>query len=216
APLAWDVVQGSPDVVVGVIDTGIDYTHPDLVANMWTNPGEIPGNGIDDDGNGFVDDVYGYDFANDDPDPSDDYGHGTHVAGTIGAVGNNSVGIAGVSWRVRLMAIKFIGANGSGSSSGAVRAVNYAVQMGARLTSNSWGGRGNSIALREAIAAAQAAGQLFVAAAGNSSSNNDTNPFYPASYDLDNVIAVGAIESDGDRATFSNFGQTVDVYAPGV
>src|SRR6185369_14606799 len=145
-----------------------------------------------------------------------DYGHGTHVAGTIGAVGNNSLGIAGVAWRVRLMAIKFLSASGSGSASDAVRAVNYAVQMGARLTSNSWGGRGNSLALREAIAAAQAAGQLFVAAAGNEYANLDVYPFYPASYDLDNVVAVGATENDGGRAAFSNYGQTVDVSAPGV
>ncbi|HKC53466.1 MAG TPA: S8 family serine peptidase, partial [Burkholderiales bacterium] len=128
APEAWDVQTGT-DVVVAVIDTGVDYTHPDLAANIWTNPGEIPGNGIDDDGNGYVDDVHGYDFCNNDNDPKDDHGHGTHVAGTIAAVGNNGVGVTGVSWSARIMAVKFLCAGGSGTTSAAISAVLYAADM---------------------------------------------------------------------------------------
>lgn len=138
---AWTITTGHPGVVVAVIDTGIDYTHPDLAANMWINPGEIPGNGIDDDGNGFVDDVYGYDFFNRDGDPRDDHFHGTHVAGTIGAFGNNGVGVVGVNWTVQLMALKFLGASGSGDVAGAISAIQYAIDNGAEVLSNSWGGR---------------------------------------------------------------------------
>ena len=139
APEAWDSQTGN-EVVVGVIDTGVDYTHPDLRNNMWTNPGEIPDNGIDDDGNGYVDDYYGYDFFNDDGDPFDDHYHGTHVAGTIAAEGNNENGITGVSWSAQIMALKFLGADGSGYTFDAIQAIDYAVQMGADITNNSWGG----------------------------------------------------------------------------
>ena len=217
APRAWDVEEGDQSAVVAVIDTGIDYTHPDLAANMWVNPGEIPGNGIDDDGNGYVDDVYGYDFANEDGDPLDDFGHGTHVSGTIGAVGNNGMGVVGVNWRVRIMALKFMNDQGFGLTSDAVRAVHYAIQMGAKLTSNSWGGGGYSQALRDAIAAARAAGQLFVAAAGNDGRDTDLHPMYPADYDLDNIISVAASDKTDTLASFSNYGAlTVDLAAPGV
>src|SRR5262249_17056604 len=140
APEAWDVTTGSSRVVVAVLDTGVDYTHPDLAANIWTNPGEIPGNGIDDDHNGYVDDVPGYDFANNDPDPMDDQGHGTHVAGTIGAVGNNGVGVVGVAWNVRIMALKFLDSAGNGTVANAIRALNYAVANGATISNNSYGG----------------------------------------------------------------------------
>lgn len=145
APEAWNISTGSASVVVGVIDTGVDYSHPDLRANMWRNPGEVAGNGVDDDHNGFVDDVYGYDFANNDADPMDDNSHGTHVAGTIGAVGNDGVGVAGVNWTSSIMALKFLSGNGSGYTSDAVRAVNYATMMrtrygvNVRVTNNSWG-----------------------------------------------------------------------------
>jgi len=220
APEAWDTATGSERVVVAVIDTGVDYTHADLAANIWTNPGEIPGNGLDDDGNGFVDDVHGYDFINNDGDPMDDMNpiyHGTHCAGTIGAVGNNGVGVAGVCWNVRIMALKFLGASGSGDTSDAVRAVEYAVLMGARLTSNSWGGGGATQSLRDAIAAAGAAGQLFIAAAGNSNRDNDLTPLYPTGYDCDNIISVMATDSNDVRASFSCYGATtVDIAAPGV
>ncbi|MBI2932800.1 MAG: S8 family serine peptidase [Planctomycetes bacterium] len=211
APAAWELGTGSAQVVVGVVDTGIDYTHPDLAANMWLNSDEIPGNGVDDDGNGRVDDRYGYDFANNDGNPMDDHYHGTHVAGTIGAVGNNGVGVSGVCWTVRLMALKFLGASGSGSLSGAVSAIQYAIANGAHVLSNSWGGGGYSQALRDAIAAAHNAGIVFVAAAGN---RNTDAMFYPAGYP--NVIAVAATNHNDAKAFFSNYGFHIDVAAPGV
>ena len=223
APEAWQVSTGSRDIIVGVVDTGIDYSHPDLAANMWVNPGEIAGNGIDDDGNGFVDDVHGYDFANDDGDPFDDEGHGTHVAGTIGGVGNNGLGVAGVSWEVSLMGLKFLDANGSGSTSDAVQAINYATMMrnqyaqNVRITNNSWGGGGSSNAMRQAIEAGAEADILFVAAAGNDGLNNDSNPQFPASYTSDAVISVAATNRNDSLAGFSNYGATsVDLAAPGV
>lgn len=220
---AWQISTGSEDVIVAVIDTGIDYTHPDLVSNIWVNPGEIAGNGIDDDGNGFVDDVHGYDFVNNDGDPFDDEGHGTHVAGTIGATGNNGVGVVGVSWDVSLMGLKFLDANGSGSTADAVRAVNYATMMrnqyghNIRVTNNSWGGGGSSSALRDAIEAGGQADILFVAAAGNSGTDNDTSPHYPSSYTSAAVLAVAATDRNDALASFSCFGATsVDLAAPGV
>jgi len=217
ATSAWDVFTGSSDVIIGVIDTGVDYNHPDLAANMWTNPGEIPGNGIDDDGNGFIDDVHGWDFINDDADPMDDNGHGTHCSGTIGGVGDNSIGVAGVNWHVNIMALKFLGPGGSGSLADAVEAIEYATMMGVRLTSNSWGGGGFSQAMYDAIADAQASGVLFVAAAGNSGANTDVSPHYPSSYDLDNIVAVAATDHNDALAGFSSYGTTsVDLAAPGV
>ncbi|HEY1191429.1 MAG TPA: S8 family peptidase, partial [Gemmata sp.] len=168
APAVWNQTTGNPNFVVAVIDSGVDYNHPDLAANIWTNPGEIPGNGVDDDHNGYVDDIHGYDFANNDGDPMDDNDHGTHVAGTIGAVGNNGVGVAGVNWGVKIMALKFLGANGSGYTSNAIRALDYAVSMGVKVSNNSWGGGGYDTTLAAAISRAQTAGHIFVAAAGNS------------------------------------------------
>ena len=187
APEAWEIAQGD-NVVVGVIDSGIDYTHPDLRNNLWTNPGEIANDGIDNDGNGYIDDYYGYDFVNNDSDPFDDQGHGTHVAGTIAAQANNNTGVIGVAPNAKVMALKFLGANGGGSTFDAIEAINYAVMMGADLTNNSWGGGGPSQALYDAIANAGSAGQLFVASAGNGGfdgigDNNDFLPSYPASYD---------------------------------
>src|SRR5262249_37188429 len=150
----------------------------------WTNPGEIPGNGIDDDNNGFIDDVHGYDFANGDGDPMDDHGHGTHCSGTIGAVGNNAVGVVGVNWHWTMIPVKFLNGSGSGSEAGAIASIQYATMMGVKVMSNSWGGGGFSQAMYDAIQAAGNAGIVFVAAAGNASSNNDVFPTYPATYDL--------------------------------
>jgi large repetitive protein len=216
APAAWDVSTGSPNVVVGDIDTGIDYTHPDLGANVWTNPGEIAGNGIDDDHNGYVDDIHGWDWVSNDNDPMDDHGHGTHTSGTVGALGNNGAGVAGVNWNVRIAGLKFLNAQGSGSTSNAIKALQYAVDKGMKVTNNSWGGGGYSQGLADAITAAGTAGDLFVAAAGNNSSNNDTLASYPASYSMDNIIAVAATTSADGLASFSNYGATsVDLGAPG-
>jgi len=223
APAAWDVTTGSRSVVIAVIDTGVDYTHRDLAANAWRNPGEIAGDRIDNDGNGFVDDVYGWDFANRDADPMDDNGHGTHVAGTIGAVGGNGVGVVGVNWQVSIMALKFLSASGSGSTSGAIGAINYATRMkrdfGVNVvaTNNSWGGGGFSAALRDAIAAGGREDILFVAAAGNEGTNNDATPHYPSNYADAAVISVAASDRVNRLASFSNVGATsVDLAAPGV
>jgi subtilisin family serine protease len=222
APEAWNVTTGSRSVVIAVIDTGVDSNHRDLAANMWSNSGEIAGDGIDNDGNGFIDDVHGWDFVNRDADPMDDNGHGTHVAGTIGAVGNNSSGVAGVAWQVSIMSLKFLSGSGSGSTSGAIAAINYATRMrrdfGVNVvaTNNSWGGGGFSAGLRDAIEAGGRAGILFVAAAGNESNNNETSPSYPASYTSEAIISVAATTRSNQLATFSNYGETsVDIGAPG-
>ena len=217
AELAWGVSTGSSSVIVGVIDTGCDYNHPDLAANIWTNPGEIAANGIDDDGNGFVDDIHGYDFVNNDADPFDDHGHGSHVSGTIGGVGNNGIGVVGVNWEVSIMCLKFLNSGGSGSTAGAIAAVDYSVLMGVDLTSNSWGGGAFSQALMDAIADANANDQAFIAAAGNNGTNNDTSPHYPSNYNLPNVISVAATDHSDAKASFSNYGATtVHLGAPGV
>ncbi|HZN65113.1 MAG TPA: S8 family serine peptidase, partial [Tepidisphaeraceae bacterium] len=172
-PEAWEFMAGvsvGTPVVVGVIDTGIDYNHPDLVGNIWTNADELPGNGVDDDANGYIDDVHGYDFVNNDGNPMDDNNHGTHVAGTIGGRGNNGVGVTGVAWNVRLMALKVFDSSGSGYLDNAIRGLNYAVQMGAVISNNSYGassaGADDPLFL-EAIQNAASAGHIFVAAAGN-------------------------------------------------
>lgn len=214
APEAWDITTGSPDVIVAIIDTGVDYNHPDLAANMWTNTAELNGSpGVDDDNNGFVDDIHGYDFVNDDGDPMDDQYHGTHVAGTIGAVGNNSYGVTGVAWNVKIMALKFLDSGGSGYTSAAIDCVEYATLMGAHLTSNSWGGGGFSQALKDAI---EANATLFVAAAGNDSSDNDSYPHYPSSYESPNILSVMSTDNKDLLSSFSNYGRTsVDVAAPG-
>jgi subtilisin family serine protease len=215
-PEAWDIQTGSENVVLAVIDSGVDYNHQDLAANMWTNSGEIAGNGIDDDGNGYIDDVRGYDFINQDNDPMDDNGHGSHVAGTIGAAGNNNIGVVGVSPNVSIMPLKFLGFNGGGSTSDAVRAVDYAANNGAKVINASFGGGGYSQAMFNAIGDANNNGVLFIAAAGNASSNNDSTPSYPANYDLPNVISVAATNYVDQLSWFSNYGNnTVDLGAPG-
>jgi len=214
---AWDTFTGSHDVVVAVIDTGMDYNHVDLVDNRWINVGEIAGNGIDDDGNGFVDDVYGYDFAYNDSNPMDVHSHGTHCSGTIGGVGNNSIGVAGVSHAVRIMAVKFLNDGGSGSTADAIESVIYAVDNGAQILSNSWGGGGFSQGLEDAISYANDHNVLFVAAAGNGYSDNDVYPHYPSNYDVPNVLAVASTDHNDAKASSSNYGLTsVDLGAPGV
>jgi subtilisin family serine protease len=215
---AWDLTTGSPNVVVAVIDTGINYTHQDLASQMWVNPGEILGiPGVDDDGNGFVDDIHGINAITMTGDPMDDNNHGSHCSGTIGAAANNGRPHVGVAWEVRLMGCKFLSAGGFGANSDAITCIDYAVANGARILSNSWGGGGATQALRDSIAAARAAGVLFVAAAGNSGSDNDSFPFYPSNYDLDNIIAVTAMNRFDGLAGFSCFGRTtVDLGAPGV
>ena len=217
APKAWDVTTGSTDVLVAVIDTGIRHTHQELRNQMWVNPDEIADNGIDDDGDGYVDNVHGIDVINNDGDPMDDHGHGTHCAGTIGASANDGYAHVGVAWQVRLMGCKFLSAQGSGYTSGAVTCIDFAVSKGAKVLSNSWGGGGFSQSLYDAIKRSQDAGVLFIAAAGNSGLNTDNSPSYPSAYDLDNIIAVAAIDRTGGLASWSNYGKaTVDLGAPGV
>ncbi|GCA70259.1 thermophilic serine proteinase [Microcystis aeruginosa NIES-2519] len=216
APEAWDIQTGDPNLVIGVIDTGVDYNHQDLVGNIWTNPGEIAGDGIDNDGNGYIDDIRGWDFAYNDNDPSDVHGHGTHVSGTIAGKGNNGVGVTGVAWNAKIMPLKFLDDTGSGSTSNAIKAINYATDKGVKLTNNSWGGGGYSQALYDAINAAGQAGALFIASAGNSAQNTDTSPSYPASYNLDNIISVASTTRTDSLSSFSNYGLTsVDLGAPG-
>lgn len=216
APEAWTITTGSHAVKVAIIDSGIDQTHPDLLPNLWTNPHEIPGNGIDDDGNGYIDDIRGWDFVNDDAIPNDDNSHGTHCAGTVGAAGNNGAGVTGVNWAVSLIGLKFLNAAGNGATSDAVEAIAYATSLGVHIMSNSWSGEGYSTALKEAIDAAGDAGILFIAAAGNSGSYLEFYPEYPASYDSANLITVTATNRLDALASFSNYGEvSVDIAAPG-
>ncbi|WP_158442307.1 S8 family serine peptidase, partial [Planktothrix agardhii] len=216
APEAWDIQKGNPNLVIGVIDTGVDYNHPDLVGNIWTNPGEIAGDGIDNDNNGYIDDTRGWDFAYNDNNPMDVHGHGTHVSGTIAGKGNNGVGVTGVAWNAKIMPLKFLDDSGSGATSNAILAINYATAKGVKLTNNSWGGGGYSQALSDAINTAGQQGALFIASAGNSSLNTDTTPSYPASYNLSNIISVASTTRTDGLSSFSNYGATtVDLGAPG-
>ena len=236
---AWDIETGEDSIIVGVMDSGIDWQHPDLIHNIWQNlaedadgdgtvlewngqqwvfdPGDV--NQIDEDGNGYVDDFIGWDFVNNDNDPSDDHlsGHGTHVSGIIGAESNNGIGVAGIAWNVQLMALKFLDQSGKGYTSDAIAALDYAVQQGAHLSNHSWGGAATSQALQLAVDQAELQGHVMVAAAGNNFGNdNDIAPLYPASYSNDNIIAVGASTDRDSLASFSNIGgQSVDLFAPG-
>ena len=221
APAAWDITTGSPDVVVAVIDSGLALTHPEFVDRVWTNAGEIAGNGIDDDGNGYIDDVHGWDFANDDNNPNDVFdacgGHGTHTAGIVGAAGNNFIGVTGVNWNVTLMPLKALKASGGscvGTDADIIAAIEYAADQGVRISNNSYGGAGFNSLVQDAI---RASNSIFVAAAGNAGSDNDILPSYPASFELSNVVSVAATTELDALASFSNYGLTsVDLAAPGV
>ncbi|MGK2237010.1 MAG: serine protease [Pseudomonadota bacterium] len=218
---AWDISTGSRDVVVGVIDTGIDYSHSDLASNMWVNSSEIPGDGIDNDGNGFIDDVHGINAITDSGDPMDDEGHGTHVSGTIGASGGNGIGVVGVNHEVSLVGCKFLDAAGNGSTSDAIKCIDYMVSLknsgvNLRVLNNSWGGGGYSQALADAIASSEAADLLFVAAAGNDTIDNDVNPHYPSNYENASVLSVASTDQTDGISWFSHYGLTsVDMGAPG-
>jgi subtilisin family serine protease len=223
ADLAWNTTTGSSSVVIGVVDSGVKYNHPDLSSNMWVNPGETASNGIDDDGNGVVDDIYGINAITNSGNPMDDNGHGTHCAGTIGAVGNNSQGVAGVAWNVKIVAGKFLDSDGSGFLSDAIQALDYMVDLkqnrGINIVAinNSWGGGAYSQSLYDCIERVKAAGIVFVAAAGNDATNNDTTASYPATYSNTNIISVAAVGTNGSLASFSNYGaNNVMIAAPGV
>jgi len=214
---AWKINKGDKRIKIAVIDTGIDYNHEDLKSNIWTNTLEANGlPGVDDDNNGYIDDIHGYDFANSDGDPMDGNGHGTHCSGTIGAIHDNGVGVAGVMSEVQLIGIKFLTDQGSGTTANAIAAIDYAVKIGADIMSNSWGGGGYSKALEEAIERANRAGIIFTAAAGNNNTDNNTTPQYPANYDLENIISVAAYNYNDQLASFSCYGSnTVHVAGPG-
>lgn len=214
APAAWDWTTGSREVVVAVIDTGVAINHPDLAANIWTNTGEVPGNGLDDDRNGYVDDVHGWDFRNGDADPDDAHYHGTHCAGTVGAVGANKIGVTGVAWQVRIMPLKYMqGGSDYGFVSEAAEAILYANRMGADVLSCSWY-EPDSALIQDAIAASPA---LVVCSAGNNGHDTDLTPQYPACYPLPQILSVAATGPSDERASFSNFGAaSVDLGAPGV
>ncbi len=232
---AWGTQRGSRDVIVAVIDTGVDYNHQDLKNALWRNPGEIAGNGVDDDNNGYVDDVVGWDFAKNDALPFDlmsqsridgNPGHGTHCSGVVGGVGNNALGISGVAPNVTIMGVRFISETGEGTTADGVKAISYALRNGAKVLSNSWGGEKDAEPddeLRAVIQNAMAQNVLFIFAAGNGRNgvgyNNDTDakPMIPASYEYDNIVSVAAIDVNNAMGSFSNWGVTsVDLGAPGV
>lgn len=222
---AWNLLTASP-VIVAVIDSGIDYGHEDLHNNIWVNYDEIPNNGLDDDGNGYVDDVHGYNFYEDTANPIDRHSHGTHLAGIIGAMGDNGIGIAGLLWDVQIMPLRFTSDSGAGNTAFAIEAIHYAVQQGAQVINMSWTVKANSSgglssSLRDVIRSYENQGVIFVAASGNGDQNAigyslDETPLYPAAINSNNVISVGAMDSNGDLAYYSNYGlHTVHILAPG-
>ena len=215
APAAWDVRTDSSPILVGIVDSGVNYKHNDLKNNVWANPGEIANNGIDDDNNGYIDDIYGIDLVNGDSDPNDDNSHGSHVAGTIGAQGNNNLGVAGVAWTARMIAAKSFDNSGRGKTSNSILAIDYLLKRGVKVINNSWSGRIYSQALADVVAEARQQGVIMVCAAGNSGSNIDISPTYPASLPYDNVVTVGAIASNGSVSSFSSFGMKTNIFAPG-
>lgn len=219
---AWQVTTGSRNVVVAIVDSGIDFTHPDLAANIWTNPREVAGNGCDDDGNGYIDDVHGWDFVENDNTPQDGFYHGTHVAGIIGAVGNNGLGVSGVSQQVSILPLRFQNNSGAGYTGAAVSALNYITRLklaGVPIvaTNISWGGGTTaSLSLQTALQAQANAGITVVVAAGNNGGDNDAVPRYPSSYALDNIISVAGSDTSDNLLGFSNYGATsIDLAAPG-
>ena len=215
ASSAWNITTGSRNVIIAVIDSGIDLTHADLKANIWINPGEIAGNGIDDDHNGYIDDVYGWNFIKNNSNVTDDDGHGTHVAGIIAGEGSNSKGITGIMWSATIMPLKFLDSKGNGYVDDAVSAIRYAIKMGASIISCSWGGDEYSQALKDVIDTSSA---LVVCAAGNedSGTNDDVSPVYPACFTSKNIISVAATDENDELASFSDYGlNSVDVAAPG-
>jgi subtilisin family serine protease len=217
APTAWDTTTGSSSVKVAVIDTGIDYTHPDLSGNVSHNDSEIPDNNLDDDNNGYIDDYYGFDFTQNVGDPMDQNSHGSHVSGTIGATSNNTTGVTGINWSVGLIGVRVLDADGFGSLSDIARGVDYAVTRGAHVINMSIGASENSRALRESIKKAKYADVLVVVAAGNESNNNDSVFSFPADYNISNLISVAASDSSDEIANFSNYGKSsVHLAAPGV
>ena len=220
ATLAWATTTGSEDLVVAVLDSGVDYTHEDLVSNMWVRPADMAP--YNDTELGTVDDLNGYNAIDGNSDPMDDNGHGTHCAGIIGAEGGNDIGIAGVNWKVQIMPLKFMNKSGYGTTKAAIEAINYVIDrkkagVNVRVISASWGSTQKSRALEDVIRKAGEAGILFVAASGNASTNNDRSPHYPSSYNLPNVISVAALDRNDQLATFSNYGvKSVAIAAPGV
>lgn len=218
---AWAVTKGSDQVVVAVLDSGVDYTHPDLVNNIWSRPENIKAYQDDDLTEGPVEDIHGFNVVEGNGDPMDDNGHGTHCAGIIGAEGGNGLGIVGVNWHVRIMPLKFMDADGAGTTRDAIEAINYVINrrragVNVRIISASWGSTTKSRALEDVIRQAYSEGILFVAAAGNASTDNDQKPHYPSSYNLPNIVSVAAINRNDQLTSFSNYGgQSVNVAAPG-
>jgi subtilisin family serine protease len=225
APEAWDIRTSADNMIVAIVDSGVRYTHQDLAPNIWTNPGEVADNGVDDDGNGYIDDVHGIDALasgsammpnREAGDPMDDTGHGTHIAGIIGAVANNGVGVVGVAWQVQIMVCKFFGGGNAGSFSDAVQCLDYARENGAKIVNLSVEGADYSHIFYSAIESCGQAGMIVVAASGNSGINNDIAPRYPASFSSSNIVAVMATGSRDQLPSFSNYGVTsVDLGAPG-
>ncbi len=217
----WDLAWDATPIVVSVLDTGTRVTHEDFAGNLWVNADEVPGNGIDDDSNGYVDDVHGINARDGNGDLTDTFGHGTHVAGILGARGDNGIGVVGTAWRIQIMTCKFLDSQLQGSVSDALECIEYSRANGAKIINASWGGTTTNVfgsqALYDAIASLRSQGIIFVAAAGNFSLNNDASPrFYPASFDLDNIISVAATTRDDDMAHFSDYGlNSVDLGAPG-